>query len=136
MVLVLKGLGMYQTIIFEKDLKNLCAVKNLLIFKLELIFFMLFHLLLLWMIFILFSQSFEFSSCSKLAYALKTLVFICSQKFGSYEFWRIAKILFSTKVNLLFLPYLMVLSYCILHLIKQCCFLKSFLRNLILATQV
>ena len=44
-------------------------------------------------------------------------------------------IVFSTKVNLLYLLYSMAWR-CFLHLIKQNCFLKTFLRTLILMTQV
>ena len=40
-------------------------------------------------------------------------------------------IVFSTKVNLLYLHYSMAQMYCLLHLIKQYCFLKTFLRTLI-----
>ena len=46
---------------------------------------------------------------------------------------------FSTKVNLLFLLYSTVPKHCFLHflhLIKQKCFLKSFLKTLILITQL
>ena len=45
-------------------------------------------------------------------------------------------ILFSTKVNLLYLLYSTALRYCLLHLIKQICLLKAFLKTLILMTQV
>ena len=45
-------------------------------------------------------------------------------------------ILFSTKVNLLYLLYSTALKYCLLHLIKQICLLKAFLKTLILMTQV
>ena len=44
-------------------------------------------------------------------------------------------IVFSTKVNLVYLLYLMVLKYCLLHLIKHNCLVKS-LRILIMITQV
>ena len=44
-------------------------------------------------------------------------------------------ILFSTKVNLLYLLYSMARRCCLLHLIKQHCLLKTFLRTLILRTQ-
>ena len=43
---------------------------------------------------------------------------------------------FSTKVNLLHLLYSTDQRCCLLHLIKQNCFLKTFLRTLILMTQV
>ena len=45
-------------------------------------------------------------------------------------------IVFSTKVNLLYLLYSMAWRCCFLHLIKQNCLLKTFLRTLILMTQV
>ena len=45
-------------------------------------------------------------------------------------------LVFSTKVNLLYLPYLATWMCYLLHLIKQSCLLKSFLENLILMTQV
>ena len=45
-------------------------------------------------------------------------------------------IVFSTKVNLLYLPYSADRRRCLLHLIKQTCLLKIFLRILILMTQV
>ena len=43
---------------------------------------------------------------------------------------------FSTKVNLLYLFYSTAWQCCLLHLIKQNCLLKTFLRTLILMTQV
>ena len=45
-------------------------------------------------------------------------------------------IVFSIKVNLLYLLYSTARSFCLLHLIKQNCLLKTFLRPLILMTQV
>ena len=45
-------------------------------------------------------------------------------------------IVFSTKVNLLYLLYSTTWRCCILHLIKQSCLLKTFLWTLILLTQV
>ena len=45
-------------------------------------------------------------------------------------------IVFSTKVNLLYLLYSLPLQCCLLHLIKQNCWLKTFLRTLILMTGV
>ena len=45
-------------------------------------------------------------------------------------------IVFSTKVNLLYLLYSTAQRSCLLHLIKQNCLLKIFLRTLILITQV
>ena len=45
------------------------------------------------------------------------------------------KVLFSTKLNLLYLPYSTAQRYCLLHLIKQNCLPKTSLRKLILMTQ-
>ena len=45
-------------------------------------------------------------------------------------------IVFSTKVNLLYLLYSMGRRCCLLHLIKQNCLLQTFLKTLILMTQV
>ena len=45
-------------------------------------------------------------------------------------------LVFSTKVNLLYLFYSKGGRYCLLHLIKQNCLLKIFLRTLILMIQV
>ena len=45
-------------------------------------------------------------------------------------------IVFSTKVNLLYLLYSTGRRCCLLHLIKQNCLLKTFLRTLILMTQI
>ena len=44
--------------------------------------------------------------------------------------------MFSTKVSLLYLLYSIARRCCLLHLIKQNCLLKTFLRTLILLTQV
>ena len=69
----------------------------------------------------------------KLAYANKTKESITSlalTTFGKLQ------IVFSTKVNLLYLPYSMAWRCCLLHLIKQNCLLKTFLRTLILMIQV
>ena len=69
---------------------------------------------------------------SKLAYANKTRVhyFLALVTFGKFP------IVFSIKVNLLYLVYLLARRCCLLHLIKQNCLLKTFLRTLILTTQV
>ena len=72
---------------------------------------------------------------AKLAYATKTKESITSQKLGSRDFWRIA-IVFSTKVNLLYLLYSTDQRCCLLHLIKQNYLLKTFPRTLILMTLV
>ena len=45
-------------------------------------------------------------------------------------------VLFSRKVNLLYLLYSVAWNCCLLYLIKQSCLLKTFLRTLILMTQV
>ena len=55
----------------------------------------------------------------------------------SQKTWTFSKLLvFSTKVNLLYLLYSMAWSCCLLHLMKENCLLKTFLRTLILVTQV
>ena len=58
---------------------------------------------------------------------------ITSQKLGSWDFWWIA-IVFSAKVNLLYLLYSTAQKCCLLHLIKENCLLKTFLKTLILMT--
>ena len=74
---------------------------------------------------------------AKLAYADKTKESVTPQKLGSHDFcFGKLPIVFSTKVNLLYLLYLMAWRCCLLHLIKQNCLLKTFLRTLILMTQV
>ena len=76
---------------------------------------------------------------SKLAYANKTKESreesITSQKLGSRTFGKL-HIVFSRKVNLLYLLYSTSQRCCLLHLIKQNCLLKTFRRTLILTTQV
>ena len=57
---------------------------------------------------------------------------ITSQQLGLRNFCWIA----NRKVNLLYLIYLTTLRCCIWHLIKQNCLLKTFVRTLILMTQV
>ena len=71
---------------------------------------------------------------AKLAYTNKTKESITSQKLGSRDFWRLP-IVFLTKINLLYLLYSMARRCFLLHLIKQNCLLKTFLRTLILMTQ-
>ena len=76
---------------------------------------------------------------AKLAYGTKTKESITSQKLCSRDFWRIANSvlnLASTKVNLLYLLCSTAGRCCLLHLINQNCLLKTFLRTLILITQV
>ena len=76
---------------------------------------------------------------AKLTHANKTNESITSQNIGSGTFGELP-IVFSTKVNLLYLNVLNLYSTaqrcCLLHLIKQNCLLKTFLRILILITQV
>ena len=72
---------------------------------------------------------------AKLAYATKTKESINSKKLGSWDFWRMA-IVFSTKVNLLYLLYSTTWKCCLLLLIKQNCLLKTFLRTLIFMTWI
>ena len=71
----------------------------------------------------------------KLAYANKTKESIISQRLGSRDFKQIP-IVFSTKINLLYLLYSTTQWCCLLHLIKQTCLLKTFLRTLNLITQI
>ena len=71
----------------------------------------------------------------KLAYANKTKESITSQKLGCQGFWQIANSVLN-KVNLLCLLYSVAWRCCLLHLIKQSCLLKTFLRTLMLMTQV
>ena len=72
---------------------------------------------------------------AKLAYASKAKESITSQKLGSRDIWRLL-IVFSTKVNLLYLLYSTAKRSCLLHLIKQNRSLKAFLIILILITWV
>ena len=67
---------------------------------------------------------------SKLAYATHTKESITSGTFCELL------LVFTTKVNLLYLFYSTTGRCCLLHLIKQNCLLKSFLRTLILMTRV
>ena len=68
---------------------------------------------------------------AKLAYATKTKESITFQKLGSWDFWQIV---FSTKVNLLYLLYSMDWRCCLLHLIKQNYLLNAFPRTQIVTT--
>ena len=72
---------------------------------------------------------------AKLASANKTKESLTSQKLGSRDFGELL-IVFSTKVNQLYLLCSTAQRGCLLYLIKQNCFLKTFLRTLILMTQV
>ena len=74
---------------------------------------------------------------AKLAYANKTKEPISSQKLGSWDFWGIANSVLK-KGNSAIPPLFNSTAQrlCLLHLIKQNCLLKTFLRTLILMTQV
>ena len=72
---------------------------------------------------------------AKLEHPNKTKESITSQKLGLMAFGEFL-IVFSTKVNLLYLHYSTTWRFCLLHLIKQNCLLKTFLWTLILMTQV
>ena len=73
---------------------------------------------------------------ARLAYANKTKEYITSQKLGSWKFWKISKKVLSKGKSAM--PPLFngpeVLSS--VYLIKQNCLLKTFLKTLILMTQV
>ena len=75
---------------------------------------------------------------TKLAYANKTKESITSQKLGPCEFWRIANSVLNKDKSAL--PPLVniaeMLSSSLLHLMKQNCLLKTFLRTLILITRI
>ena len=71
---------------------------------------------------------------AKLAYN-NTKESIFSQKLGSWGFWQIINCVFN-KVKSGLHPYSMVWRCCLLHLIKQNCLLKMFLRTPILTTQL
>ena len=73
---------------------------------------------------------------AKLAYANKTNKSITFQKLGSSYFWQIANSVLNKGKNLLYLFNSTARRCCLLHLIKQNCLLKTFLRTLILMTQV
>ena len=72
---------------------------------------------------------------AKLAYANKTKESITSKNLVLMTFGEFL-IVFSSKVSLLYLLYSTAQRCCLLHLIKQNCLLKTFLRTLILMTQV
>ena len=77
----------------------------------------------------------RFLEAAKLAYVNKTKKSSLPRNVALRTF-RELLIVFSTKVNLLYLLYSTVQSCCLLHLIKQNCLLKPFLRILIMMTQV
>ena len=70
---------------------------------------------------------------AKLVYANKTKESIISQTLSSWDFCRIV---FSIKVNLLYLLYSAIWRFCLLSLIKKNFLLKTFPRTPILMTQV
>ena len=72
---------------------------------------------------------------AKLAYATKTKESITPRNLALGSFGKLL-IVFSTKVNLLYLPYSKDRRYCLLHLIKQNYLLKTFPRTQILMTLV
>ena len=69
------------------------------------------------------------------AYANETKESNTSKKLGFRTFGELL-IVFLTKLNLLYLLYSTAWRRCLLHLIKQNCLLKTFLRTLILMIQV
>ena len=72
---------------------------------------------------------------AKLAYANEANESITFQKLGSQDFWWIANSVLK-KGKSACLLYSTTQRCCLLHLIKQNCLLKTFLRTLILMTQV
>ena len=72
---------------------------------------------------------------AKLAYTNKTKESINSQKLGSQDFWRIANSVLN-KGKSAIPPLFNGQMCCLLHLIKENCLPKTFLRTLILMTQV
>ena len=67
---------------------------------------------------------------AKVAYANKAKESITSQKLGCRDFWRIANSVLNKGKSTI--PSLFNGLCCLLHLIKQNCLLKTFLRTLIL----
>ena len=72
---------------------------------------------------------------AKLAYSNKNKSLLLPRNLALVTFGELL-IVFSTKVNLLYLFYSMARRCYFLHLVKQNCLLKTFLRTLILLTQV
>ena len=72
---------------------------------------------------------------AKLAYANKTKSLSLPRNLVLWTFGELL-IVFSTKLNLLYLLCSMAQRYCVLHLIKQNCLIKTLLRTLILMTLV
>ena len=72
---------------------------------------------------------------AKLTYANKKKTPSLPRNLAHRTFGELPKA-FSTKINLLYLLYSTAWRCCLLHLIKQNCLLKTFLRTLILMTQV
>ena len=77
----------------------------------------------------------RFLEAAKLAYANKTKEYVFSQKLGSRDVWRIAYSVLNKGKSAIPL-YSTVRRFCLLHLIKQNCLLKTFVRTLLLMTQV
>ena len=75
---------------------------------------------------------------TKLAYPSKTKASIFFQKLGSRDFWQSANSVLTNgpMVILLYLLYSTARKCCLLHLIKQNCLLKTFLRTPFLTAQV
>ena len=71
---------------------------------------------------------------AKLPYATKPKCPLLPRNLALKNFGKLL-IVFSAKINLVCLHYVMVQRYCLLYLTKQNCLLKSFLRTLILMTQ-
>ena len=72
---------------------------------------------------------------AKFTYAHKTKEFITSQKLGPQDFWPIGNSVLNKGKSAVLL-YLIARRCCLLQLIKQNCLLKTFLKTLILMTQV
>ena len=77
-----------------------------------------------------------FLEIAKLAHANKTKESTSLPRNLALKTFGKLLIAFWTKVYLLYLLYQTIQQCCLLHLIKQNCFLKTFLRTLILMTQI
>ena len=86
-----------------------------------------------------------FSTVCGAAIVHRNRIFICTKRINLLNLNKVQTglslpkdllILFSTKLNLLYLLYSTARRCCLLHLIKQNYLLKTFLRTLILTTQV
>ena len=78
---------------------------------------------------------YQHAETAKLAYTNKTKESSLPRNLTFRTFDKLLRV-FLTKVNLLYLLYSMAWRCCLLHLIKQSCLLKTFVRTLILMTQV